>query len=113
MSESEADFLQSVLELAELKGWLCFHSYDSRKSCGAGFPDLVMVRAVPIEIEGNNGCELVAERPPRLIFAEIKSEKGRLSKAQMEWLEILATGGWNEVYTWRPSQWEVIMEILK
>ena len=95
MPESEADFLQSVLELAKLKGWLCFHSYDSRKSCGAGFPDLCMVRI------------------SRLVYAELKSEKGKVTTAQQEWLSALEATGKCEVYTWKSSEVGGLMEVLK
>ena len=74
-----------IIQLAELLGWLVYHTHDSRRS-QAGFPDLVLVR-------GN-----------RIIFAELKSEKGRTRPEQVKWLTALA-GATPEVYTWRPAQW--------
>jgi hypothetical protein len=48
----------------------------------------------------------------RIIFAELKSEKGKLSDAQQAWRDvILAAGG--EYYTWKPSDFDWICEILK
>ncbi len=80
---SEKEFLQQVIDLAHLTGWLCYHTHDSRRSC-KGFPDLILVR----------GTQLLA--------AELKSEKGRLSPAQQQWLDALSAAG-VEVAVWRPS----------
>jgi hypothetical protein len=75
-----------------------YHTHDSRRS-QAGFPDLVLVR------------------PPRLIFAELKTAKGRVSPAQGEWLEDLGhvaskVGPRIEVAVWRPDDLQRIAEVL-
>ena len=85
---TEAQLQKMIVDLARLSGWLCFHIYDSRKSMGAGFPDLVLVHT----------------RTGRVIFAEIKSASGRISPAQHVWLRLLSLQ--SEVYTWTPAQWE-------
>lgn len=76
-----------ITQLAKLSGWRVYHTYDSRRST-PGFPDLTMVHA-------GKG---------RVIFAELKSTKGRVTKAQKEWLADLAATG-QEVYIWRPTDW--------
>ena len=89
---TERQFMQMVIDLARLQHWLPYHTHDSRRS-DPGFPDVVMVRG------------------ERLIFAELKAEKGRVSAAQTFWLDALrATGA--EVYVWRPSDWETIVVTL-
>jgi len=91
-SMTEEEWLQQVRELARLKGWLNYHTRSSRRS-DPGFPDLVLVRG------------------DRLIFAELKREKGRLTESQRIWLEALgATDA--ESYIWRPSDWERVEEVL-
>ena len=91
-SMTEEEWLQQVRELARLKGWLNYHTRSSRRS-DPGFPDLVLVRG------------------DRLIFAELKREKGRLTESQRTWLEALQqTIG--EVFTWRPSDWERVEKVL-
>ena len=87
---SEASFLQQVKALAYIHGWDCHHAQPSMTRTGryittgaAGFPDLVLAH----KIKG-------------LIFAELKSEKGRTSDAQEHWLEILMPHV--ECYVWRP-----------
>lgn len=84
MTESELQRL--VCDLATLRGWSWYHTYDSRRS-NAGFPDLVL------------------RRGPRLVFAELKSAKGVVSPAQADWLDGLRRTG-VEVYVWRPVDWD-------
>ena len=88
----ERDFQHSVVELAELYGWMIYHTYDSRRS-NPGFPDLVMVR------------------DNRVIFAELKTMKGKVTKHQERWLEALAKTQ-VEVKLWRPSDINDIEEVL-
>jgi hypothetical protein len=98
LQQSERQFERAVVEYAELNHWLVYHTFDSRRS-NAGFPDLVLVRH------------------DRLIFAELKSEKGRLSPAQVEWLRALHTVELAaltcRVVEWRPSMWGEIEGVLR
>lgn len=82
----------TVLRLAKLYGWRPYHTYDSRRS-HAGWPDLVLCR------------------PPRLLFLELKSEKGRLSEEQRSWLMDLSACG-AEVAVIRPGDLTTITEHL-
>ena len=90
---SEKDFQQAVRDLAALLGWAVWCTWDSRRS-PAGEPDLRMVR------------------PPRVIFAELKTEKGRLTQMQSTAGELLAGCPGVEYYLWRPGDWDEIGEIL-
>lgn len=91
---TEKQFLAQVLELAALCHWRAYHSWISIRSA-QGFPDLVMVRL------------------SRILFVELKSERGRVSPAQQEWLNDLALTGKVEVEIWRPSNWETLVEVLR
>ena len=82
---TEKRFQQQVLELARLCGWAAYHTHDSRRS-SAGFPDLVLTRR------------------PRVIFAELKSDRGAPSPAQRAWIDELRACG-QEAYIWRPEHW--------
>ena len=102
LKQSERQFERAVVEYAQLNGWLVYHTFDSRRS-NPGFPDLVLVR------DGE------------LIFAELKTEKARLSAAQLDWLAALAwveqsiTEGCSrpiKVTTWRPRAWPEIEKVL-
>lgn len=81
---TEAQLQAAIVDAARLQGWLVYHTYDSRRSA-AGYPDLTLVRE-------------------RVVFAEIKADKGRLSHAQQEWVIHLVNAG-AEVHVWNPSSW--------
>jgi hypothetical protein len=90
---SEAELLALVREAAGRFGWRSYHTHDSRRS-EAGFPDLVLAR----------GGEL--------IFAELKSERGRVSETQRAWLADLEAAGC-EVHVWRPSDGGALLDRLR
>lgn len=81
---TEKQFLAAVVELAGYLGLLVYHTYDSRRS-DPGFPDLVLA--------GDRG----------VIFAELKTEHGQLSPAQVAWKWKLLAGHCNWKL-WRPAQ---------
>jgi hypothetical protein len=88
---SEASFLQQVKGLAYIHGWTLHHSQPSLTRTGRylttgspGFPDVVLVH-----------------KDKGLIFAELKTTKGKLSEAQENWLAMLNRHA--EVYVWRPD----------
>lgn len=90
---SEKDFQAQVLDFARLSGWRCYHTHDSRRSA-AGFPDLVLVR------------------PPVVLFAELKSEDGRVRPEQHGWLAALEKCPGVVVRLWRPGDWPDVEEAL-
>lgn len=91
---SEKEFMANVVELATLLGWRSYHTHDSRRSA-PGFPDCVFVRDA------------------RLLFAELKTERGRLTLPQRSWLAALRQCRGAEVYEWRPSDWLKIEAVLR
>ena len=121
--QTERQLQRAVIEYGRLNGWLTAHFHDSRRQVrpgvfvgdrdAAGFPDLVMARG------------------GRLVVAELKGEKGRVSADQQMWLGALhgveratvahvaefADRGLArpcvEVYVWRPSDWASIEGTLQ
>jgi hypothetical protein len=96
---TEKEWLAQVTQLARLYGWRCYHTLRSQGS-GAGFPDLVLVR------------------PPQLVFAELKTDKGRVSPAQREWLADLDEAAADashaiHVGVWRPADFDRVHAILR
>ena len=95
---SEAELLALVQDYAELKGWYWSHEYDSRRKArrshltGIGAPDLLLVRE-------------------RVVHAELKSARGKLSPTQAEWRRRLEACG-AEYYVWRPDDWPAIQRVL-
>lgn len=91
---TEKAFTAQVRELAELLGWKFYHPWLSIHS-PRGWPDLALCR------------------PPRLVLAELKAERGTTSAAQDEWLALLARCPGVEVHLWRPSDWDAIVATLQ
>jgi hypothetical protein len=88
---TEKQFMAQIIELARLKNWLVYHVFDSRRS-ESGWPDIVLCK-------------------DRVIFVEVKTQKGRLSPAQKSWLDALEKAG-AECYVWRPADWPAIEKLL-
>ena len=91
--ESERTFLDAVIQLATLRGWLTYHTWRSDHSA-KGFPDLIAVR---------DGC---------LLAIEVKRESGVLSAAQQDWLRAFQAIPGCQAFCWRPSDWEQIERTL-
>ena len=91
---TERDLSRQVAELAALFGWKRYHSWLSKHS-PAGYPDLTLCRG------------------HRLVFSELKGEKGRLTPAQLEWLDALSGVRSVSTHVWRPSSWPEIESVLR
>jgi hypothetical protein len=88
---SEKAFQAKVLQLARLNGWTFYHTYDSRRS-SPGFPDLLLVRE-------------------RVLFRELKTDTGRLTKDKLVWIARLKDGQ-ADVDVWRPKHFDRIVDEL-
>jgi hypothetical protein len=99
---NEKTWLGQVVDLARLRKWKVYHTHNSMHS-PSGFPDLVLCR------------------PPRLIFAELKTDRkgSHTTVDQEEWLAVLrlcayyrGAGSGVEVFLWRPSDFDDVREVL-
>ena len=86
--------MANIIELATLCGWRHYHTYNSRRSV-SGFPDLVLVHPVL----------------KRTIFWELKSEKGKVTQDQENWIYDLIRCG-EDAAIMRPSDWPQIEQQL-
>lgn len=91
---SEKMFLEQIRQVAREAGYLMYHPHRSEHS-EAGWPDLVL-----------------AKPGKPLILSELKSAKGRLTRAQRQWLEVLAQTEGVVVCVWRPADLERIRHVL-
>ena len=106
--QTEKAFQASVERYARLMGWAIFHDVatNAPRACRhckqplnlprnpAGFQDLLLIR------------------PPRVVWAELKSERNRLTPDQRTWRDVLLGCG-QEWYLWRPSSWPEIERVLR
>lgn len=106
---SERVFTAQVIRLAQFYKWRTAHFRPAMtqrgrwvtavQGDGVGFPDLVLVKNY-------------------VIFAELKTDDGRLRGEQAEWGTALAAisiarPGAMDYYVWRPKDYDAILEILK
>lgn len=96
---TEAEFQAEVVNLAKLSGWDVHHVSPHMvrpgifRSDTPGWPDLTLVR---------DGV---------IIFAELKSDVGRVDDKQKYWLNRLTRA--TETYVWRPSNLAAIAHRLR
>jgi hypothetical protein len=99
----EREFATQVEHLLDLFGWLWKHDEPAVRQSGKWATSFRGARGFP---------DYVATRDGRLVFAEIKNEKGRLTTEQVQWLTHLGNTT-AEVYTWRPNDLETVKEVLR
>ena len=101
---SEAGFQAAIMDMAAWCGWRRFHpravrTADARHLTAfageSGFPDLVLVH-----------------RDRGVIFAELKSERGKTTPGQRQWLNALEDAN-AETYLWRPQDFDFIVDRLR
>ena len=101
---TEREFQGAVMDAARWLGWRCFHPKTVQTAQGAhltaftgdaGFPEFVLVH-----------------KSRGVIFAELKTDRGRLTPEQREWRDQLITAG-AEYYIWRPKDWDDIKTRLQ
>lgn len=94
----EATFQAAVIQLAQMYGWAHYHTRDSRRSV-RGFPDLVL-----------------AHPEYGQIFAELKTDAGRLTPEQTEWATLLQAAEGKpfgaRYRLWRPRDLDAIASEL-
>ena len=88
---TEKQFQLQIVMAARANGWKVYHTYDARRS-EPGFPDLVLVR-------------------DRVLYRELKTDTGRVSKAQQEWADALTKAG-ADFKVWRPRDLKTIIKEL-
>jgi hypothetical protein len=91
---TERDLTGYVRDLARTFGWRRYHTWLAKHS-PAGFPDECLLR------------------PPRLVFAELKAERGRLKPDQEAWLDELRQVPGVDAYVWRPADMDEIATVLR
>ena len=91
---TEKQLREQIRDLCKLMGYDFYFTWSSIHS-PRGMPDLILCR------------------PPRLIFAELKKEKGQLSEYQQKWIDSLNKCPGVEVFVVRPSDIEWFAGVLR
>lgn len=115
---TERQFMTRIIDRASARSWRLHHCRPARRSDGSW--------STPIQ--GDAGfCDVVIAKAGFVVFAECKSERGRLTDAQGHWLAELSgtdaadwlSGDLESVKTpaglvavWRPSAWSTIEAVL-
>ena len=99
---TEAEWQRTVLEAARLFRWRVAHFRPAMTrhgwvtpvaADGRGFPDLVLVRE-------------------RVLWVELKTDRGHLTADQQLWLDAL-TGAGQAAFVWRPGDWSEVVRALR
>ena len=90
---TERAWLAQALRLAEVLGWRTYHTWSSKHSA-AGLPDVLAIRR------------------PRVVWLELKSQRGRATPEQLAWIVAREACG-QEVYIVRPLDAERLARILR
>ena len=90
---TERDFQKQVVDLAGIHGWNVYSIPDSRYATLAGFPDLTLWRG------------------EKLFFAELKTDKGKVTTIQ-EFVHQQLRHAHQVVVVWRPKDWTEIEKTL-
>ncbi len=97
MFRNEEAFTDAVIDLAKMYGFLVHHDRgDMRRRIQGhvGFPDVVCVNK------------------DRLIVAELKHGKNKVTPEQRKWLDAFEWPGCCESYVWYSSDWDAILEVF-
>lgn len=89
---TEKQWDAQVRQICDMFGWKRYHTLRSKGS-QPGFPDLTLTR-------------------DRVVFVELKTEKGKLSARQREWLRSLLDAG-AEAYVARPTDLQELAAVLQ
>jgi hypothetical protein len=99
---SENQWERTLVSLARVNGWKVAGFRTAQvggswqtpvRHDAKGWPDLVLVR-------------------DRVIFVELKTDRGRVRPEQHWWIDVLEGAG-QEVYVWRPSDWDEAVSVLR
>lgn len=101
---SEREFTAQVLDIALTFRWLRAHFRPARTAAGW---------RTPVAGDGKGFLDLTLLRGPRLIVAELKVGKGKLTSDQVVWKQAWEDIPCAEVYIWTPPQFEEIVGVLR
>lgn len=91
--QDEREWRQYVVQVARTHGWSVYYHHDSKRTT-PGWPDLALIRV------------------PVFMLVELKSDHGKLSRAQQECIAMLQACG-ASVHVWRPCDEDHVRRVLR
>ena len=100
----EKDWMVAVADALDFNGWSWIDTHPTRRSQGRWVgPQANSARGFP---------DVVACRPPRTLFLEIKREGGRVSDEQQAWIGRLQAAGQEAHIVTLPGGWHFLDDLL-
>lgn len=97
---SEAQLQSAIIEQAHRFGWIVAHFTTTLTKTGW---------RTPVAADGAGFPDLILCRKGRLVAAELKAEKGRVSLEQQRWIDELGAVSVGtdrvQMFVWRPKNW--------
>jgi hypothetical protein len=104
--ESEAEFQQRVIALAQQLGWRVAHFRKVRVQRGDS-----TYWETPVGADGKGFPDLLMLRNSMIVFAELKVRPRKTTPEQDAWLNAISLTPSNS-FVWYPDQWKEIVETL-
>ncbi len=107
---SEKDLQNAIVDAARLYGYVAFHSRPA--ITGKGW-------RTPVQYDGKGFPDLVLVGRERVVFAEIKSDRGKPTAEQEQWLagleRVAQLTPSVDVYVWSPQDWpdRILQELCR
>ena len=105
---SETEFQKHVIALSQGLGFVVAHFRNVRVQRANGSVSY----QTPVQADGAGFPDLVVAGHGRVVFVELKANKGRIRPEQEAWINMLREGG-ATVFVWKPKQWSEIAELLE
>jgi hypothetical protein len=103
---SEAEWLRTVGDALTLHGWWWYHARPARRASGKW--------VTPVQGSGSRGFpDVFAARGSRLLALELKAEGGRVSPAQLEWIERLRAAGIEAHIVRLPADLDFVFSLIR
>lgn len=99
---TEATFCALVLQACRDFGWTAAHFRPALTAKGW---------RTAVQGDGKGWPDIIAVKGDRLLAAELKSAKGKLTPEQEDWLGRLGEAG-VEIYLWRPTDLAEVLSVL-
>ena len=93
---NERAFTDAVVDLFKAYGWRVMHMRGNTDKLILGHPGYP---------------DVTAAMSGRVLFAELKMPKGKMTEEQYAWIAVLGGSDETQVHIWRPEDWNYIVTV--